>query len=137
MEPSSELGEVVRESFAAVSRGDLGSFAAHVSRQAGTHALGTDPGEWWPDRAGLLNGAAEAVAAGAAFVAGEVLAWHEGSVGWAVAPEATIRLADGGAVGFRFTGVYRREDGTWRLVQGHWSVGVPNAEAGLTGFPTA
>jgi hypothetical protein len=111
MEPSSELRDLVAASLEAISRGDLGAFADHVSRQEGTHALGTDPAEWWPDRAGLLRGATEAVGAGAAFATGEVLVWREGSVGWAVAPAATIRLPDGGEVGFRFTGVDRREEG--------------------------
>jgi hypothetical protein len=30
----------------------------------------------------------------------------------------------------RFTGDFSREDGAWRLVQGHASIGVPNEELG-------
>ena len=130
MEAAPDLRDVVVESFAAYSAGgDLTFIENHISRQPGTHALGADPSEWWADAAAILQAAAAEASAGLTFVPGEVLAWREGSVGWVVAPDARVRAPNGREVPFRYTGVYHLEEGTWRLVQGHWSIGVPNDES--------
>ena len=126
---------VVFQSFAAISTRDVAYFDHHISNQLGTHALGTDPSEWWADAAAIREGVAEA--AGLNFDPGGVQAWRKGSVGWVVTRDAWFRRPDGHEVPFRYTGVYHLEDGTWRLVQGHWSLGVPNIEAGLVGSSTA
>jgi len=60
-------------------------------------------------------------------VAGDLRCYSEGSVGW-VADRARFVLGDGSEIPFRFTAVFRREDGAWRMVQAHASLGVPNAD---------
>jgi hypothetical protein len=55
----------------------------------------------------------------------EVEAFEEGSIGWGVA-KPVIALPDGRSVSPRWSAVFRREDGTWKAVQVHASVGVPN-----------
>jgi len=42
-----------------------------------------------------------------------------------------VTFADGESAAIRVTGVVRHENGRWRLVQLHTSVGLPNAEFGL------
>jgi hypothetical protein len=40
-----------------------------------------------------------------------------------------FRLPDGKEIQARFTTVFHREHGEWRIVQHHVSIGVPNEEA--------
>jgi class 3 adenylate cyclase len=58
--------------------------------------------------------------------ADEIEAWEDGNVGWAAVKE-TITL-QGKTFTARATYVLRLERGEWKVVQGHWSVPVPNAE---------
>ena len=67
-------------------------------------------------------------AAGLQFLAGNIQAHSEGSVGW-FADQPTLKMADGSEAPARITGVFRREEGAWKLVQFHFSVGVQNEEA--------
>jgi hypothetical protein len=66
---------------------------------------------------------------------GEVLAHQQGSVGW-LADRPTFTFADGSAFRVRFTAVARLEQGVWKLVQSHTSVGVPNEDLVGTPLPT-
>jgi hypothetical protein len=56
----------------------------------------------------------------------EPYCYEEGSMGW-VADRPRAVLADGNAISTRLTGVVRQE-GQWRLVHIHISVGVPDEE---------
>jgi hypothetical protein len=51
----------------------------------------------------------------------------EGSVGWAPGRPTWI-LKDSREVPSRWTAVFRREDGEWKIVQAHTSIGVPDEE---------
>lgn len=55
-------------------------------------------------------------------------AYEEGSLGWAV-DEPRFVFPDGSRLPARLTGVLRREDGDWKVVHPHFSVGVPDEEA--------
>ena len=50
-------------------------------------------------------------------------------MGWASA-HLTITIPDGGQVHPRWSSVFHREEGEWRFVQTHASIGVPNADVG-------
>jgi hypothetical protein len=52
-------------------------------------------------------------------------AWTEQDVGWVI-DQPTIHLNNGRAVQLRVTSIFRREDGAWKLVHQHSSIGVPN-----------
>ena len=52
----------------------------------------------------------------------------ESDVGWYAARGAFV-LPGGREVGFRATGVCRREDGEWRILQSHTSIPVSKEEA--------
>jgi hypothetical protein len=100
-----------------------------ISRQQESMVLGTDPGEWLGDRDTWVAGFAEQVRAmpGVRLEPGDPVCYEEGSVGWA-ADRARFVLPDGAVVPIRLTVVARREEGEWRLVQAHFSVGVPNED---------
>jgi len=53
--------------------------------------------------------------------------YEEGSTGWVV-DQPTFRFPDGSAMRTRLTAVWRQEDGVWKLVHMHVSVGVPDDE---------
>jgi ketosteroid isomerase-like protein len=61
------------------------------------------------------------------LTAGELGAWRQGDVGW-VADQPTIKLGDAEVI-CRHTSVFVRELGHWRIVQHHFSIGVPNEDA--------
>jgi len=73
----------------------------------------------------------EAVAAGAMddvrVVADDVDIHVEGDVAWAEGHGRFMR-AGGGERSARMTWVLVREDGQWKFVQSHASIGAPNAE---------
>ena len=53
--------------------------------------------------------------------------YEEGTMGWVV-DEPTFVLPDGSSFKTRITFVMRQEGGRWKLVHGHFSVGVPDEE---------
>ena len=135
MEASPELRDLTLRIAEAVGAGDAAVLARHTSGHPGVAFLGTDPDEWWTDLAGLTRALAAQRQAGVEAVPGEPLAYREGDVGWAVDRGLRFRLGDR-EVPFRLSVVYRREDGAWKMVHFHSSVGVPNEEAVGVALPT-
>ena len=126
MEPSVELRELTKQLAQAVGAGDVAFLARHTSRQPGVAFLGTDPDEWWTDLAGLRRALEGQVAAGVEVVPGEPVAYQAG--------DRALRFRIGEREQpFRMSMVYRREEGVWRMVHFHSSLGVPNdAALGVT-----
>ena len=130
MERSDELRDLTMRFYEATTTGDLSFFDRHVSHQEGVVLVGTDPDEWW-EGFGALREAMRAQSEGMGemrIVAGELRAYREGDVGWVVDRDASFRLADGTQIPFRNTLVFRREEGEWKVVHGHSSLGVRNEE---------
>jgi len=100
-----------------------------LSHDDGALMIGTDPNEWWSGFETIRRvwGAQLAEMQGFKIVSGSLVASAEGDVGW-FADTPKLILPDGGEAPFRITGVVRRENGDWKLVQGHASFGVPNEE---------
>jgi ketosteroid isomerase-like protein len=131
MERSVELEDWLREGYASMQRGDVDAMDAVVSRTEGTVMIGTDPEEWWYGHEPILKAFKEqAEAFGGTFplTAGDPRAYVEADVGW-FTDRPSFRLPDGRMMETRLTGVVRREDGGWRWVQAHFSIGVPNQDA--------
>ena len=134
MERSDEVRDLTLRLYEAESTGDLAFIERHCSRQEGAVYVGSDPNDWWE---GLevfveaLRAESEAIAeaiGGMQIVAGQLQAYREGSVGWSVDRDALFRLPDGTEVPFRNTYVFVQEDGEWKLIHGHTSIGVSNEE---------
>jgi hypothetical protein len=131
MQRSEELRDLVLASWEAYSGGDTSFIDRYTSTQEGVRLVGSDPEEWFEGErvAEVLK---EEMEEGGVTVSpgGEVDAFVEGDVGW-VSGRPVWVLEDGTRIPTRTTAVFHREEGEWKMVQLHTSVGVPNEE--LTG----
>ncbi len=128
MEQSSELKDLMLRFYEAVSRVDVAFMERFISNQGDVLMIGTDPNEWWTDTATIIKALKAQAQAGIQGVPGDLKAYREGSVGW-VADYGKFVLPDSKEAPFRFTCVFHQEDGEWKLIQGHASIGVPNTDA--------
>lgn len=130
MNPSVELKNVMLRLYESMTAGDVSAVERLFSRQSGVLAIGTDPNEWWADYEAIVrvHKAQYQEMGGVQIRAGELNAFVEGTVGW-VADRPTIRLPNGQEMTFRETAVLHQEDGEWKIVQHHVSIGVSNVEA--------
>jgi ketosteroid isomerase-like protein len=124
MQQSNQVRDAMLRFYDRLSASDVASFDQLVSQEPATLIIGTAPGEWVTERDRLRFGFE---AEGLRIRAGEPAGYEEGSMGWVV-DEPTFFFPDGSAMKTRLTAVLRREDGTWRLVHMHVSVGVPDEE---------
>ncbi len=131
MRRSAEVRDTLLRFYEVFSAPDLEGFARIITQEADESVLviGTDPGDWAEGRQRWIA-AREALThsmEGLRLEAGEEpRGYEEGSMGWvndrprAVLPE--------GSISTRLTGVVRQEQGEWKLVHIHLSVGVPDEE---------
>jgi hypothetical protein len=93
------------------------------------------PNEWWTDLAGLRHALVGQREAGVKFIPGDPVAYQQGEVGWAIDHRMRFRVGEQEGP-FRMTVVYRQEDGIWKMVHFHSSIGVPNEDAIGVELPT-
>lgn len=124
MRESAAVKEAMLRFYDRLSAGDVASFEELVSASPATVVVGTAPGEIVAERERLRYGFE---AEGLGMTATGLRAYEEGSVGWAL-DEPTFTFPDGSAMKTRLTAVLRREDGRWKMVHMHVSVGVPDEE---------
>ena len=122
------------EQFYDVMRGS-GSAAELFSAEV-TVAVGTDDEEWDTDHAGAVAGfhAQNRESGPLKVQAGSLRGYSDGGFGW-FEDRALVTFANGESAPLRVTGVVRFENRRWRVVQVHASIGLPNAELGLTTNP--
>jgi hypothetical protein len=123
MQQSGDVREAMLRFCDRLSAGDVASFDELVSREAAL-IIGTAPGEWVDDRDRMKFGFE---AEGVRLEPDDPLGYEEGSMGWVV-DQPTFVFPDGSAIQTRLTAVMRQEDGRWKLVHAHFSVGVPDEE---------
>lgn len=129
MKKSDELRTLTLESYNAFEKGDYTFFERHTSKEDGVLAIGSDPEEWWAgyDTITRVFKAQMQEMGGFVLADADPQAFSEGSVGW-VADYPKMRLPDGTEIPFRITAVYQKENGAWKMVQWHGSIGMPNEE---------
>ena len=138
MQKSEELKALCVQIYEAMTQNNVDFILNHFSQQEGVLAIGTDPEEWWSDWSTInhvFKLQLEAMV-GMTVVDYAPQAYSEGNVGW-IADRATFSLPNGFAIPLRLTAVFHREQGEWRAVQWHASVGVANEEAVGIDLPTA
>ena len=136
MQPSSELRDLMIRYWEAFTRGDAEFVNAHLSPDPGTLGIGTDPDEWYEgvEVRRVFTEQLKAVG-GVSITPGDMRAYQEGPIGW-IADRPTFTFPGGLSFSLRFTAVAHREDGEWKLVQAHTSVGVPNEQVVGQDLPT-
>jgi hypothetical protein len=127
MKESPAVKDALRRFYDRFSRGDVAAFERGLSREPGSMVIGTAPAEWYEGRDIWVAAYAEQIAAipGIRVESGDPRGWDDDAVGW-VADRPTFVLPDGTAIPARLTMVFRQEEGEWRPVQAHFSLGVPD-----------
>jgi hypothetical protein len=122
---SREVREALLRFYERLSAGDVSSFEELVSSEDATLIIGTAPGEFVRKRERLRFGFE---VEGLRLDPGDnPVGYEEGSLGWAI-DEPTMRFPDGSSIKTRLTALMHKEDGRWKLLHGHYSVGVPDEE---------
>ena len=130
LEPSDELRDLTLRLYEAEATGDISFIERHFSRQQGAVYIGSDPNEWWEGFEAFVEAmrAQSEAMGGMQIVSGQLQAYREGSGGWSIDRDALFRLPEGTEIPFRNTCVFHQEDGEWKLIHGHTSIGVRNEE---------
>ncbi len=126
-ERSPEIEQVLRDNVDAMVRADVEGIGRRVSRDACVVSIGSDGSEWAEGYDEIMRLFADSTPDGEFGVTvglDDVKGFREGSVGWG-AGRGYFEI-DGQRVPVRFTFVVHEEDGEWKGVQGHASIGVPN-----------
>ncbi|MEW6582251.1 MAG: nuclear transport factor 2 family protein [Actinomycetota bacterium] len=124
MQASVEVRDAVARFYERLSAGDVEGTAATICGDESVFVIGTQ--RIGGGRAEWLESVRENARFGVVFEAGDIRAWADGGMGWAV-DEPAIVLPDGLRVRTRMTAVLRREDdGVFRLLHQHYSLAVPD-----------
>jgi class 3 adenylate cyclase len=130
MERSEEIRRVMERFLIALRDGDVEPYMSRMSAHPGLVVIGTDDEEWTTaEMLPVLRRQVEETG-GLPIAWDEIEAWEEGSVGW-----VTMRLVgrpldgDGPSREIRGSWILHLEHGEWKIVQSHWSHGVPNIES--------
>jgi hypothetical protein len=107
-----------------LSAGDVASFDELVSQEPAALIIGTAPGEWVTERVRMRFGFETE---GLRLEAKDPLAYEDASLGWVV-DQPAFGLPDGSVMQSRLTAVMHKEEGRWKLVHMHLSVGVPDEQ---------
>ncbi len=128
-ERSPEIEQVLRDTLDAMVRSDVDEIGRRTSRDAGVLSIGSDASEWAEGYDEIMRLFRESTPEGELRVRvglDDVKGFREGSVGWA-AGHGYFEM-DGRRVPVRLTAVLHQEDGDWKAVQSHASIGVPNEQ---------
>lgn len=127
MQRSPELEKRAHEMIDAMQASDLATVERTLSRADGSVLIGSDPGEYTRDideMLRIMRDSAPDQGYRITVTVDDLRGYQEGDVGWIDGTGHFER--DGQSVDVRMTGVAHREDGEWRFVQTHASIGVPD-----------
>lgn len=128
-ERSPEIEQVLRDTLDAMVHSDVDEIGRRTSRDACVLSIGSDASEWAEGYDEIMRLFRESTPEGELGVRvglNDVKGFFEGSVGWA-AGNGYFEIG-GGRVPVRLTAVLHKEDGDWKAVQSHASIGVPNEQ---------
>ena len=128
MQPAPELCALLERYYESSAQGDTSFLDQLIARDPGALVIGTDATEWWRggDRIYEIWSAAWRGRGGLPVEGSQPQAFRYADVGW-LDDRALWRLPDGRTIPFRLTAVFHRDGQEWRLIQAHFSIGVPNA----------
>jgi uncharacterized protein (TIGR02246 family) len=125
-EAREEVRAALGEMLDALNAGDGGRLRSMLSERPEAIHIGTDAGEWWTSKE-IVDAVAAAGGDDVQVVADDIDVHVLGDVAWADG-RGRFTNPGGGERPVRMTGVLVREDGRWRVVQSHASIGVPNSD---------
>ena len=131
MDPSASVRDGILRFYERFSAGDPAGFAEAIAQTEGVSVIGTGPGEGHDDRDDWIATYEQMMAgemAGTRLEGADPRAYEEGGLGWGV-DEPQFVFPDGSRLPTRLTAVLRQEDGDWKVVHLHFSVGVPDEQA--------
>jgi hypothetical protein len=136
MTPSPEVRDLISSAYEVLTTGE-GHPEELFADEEGVLAIGSDPEEWWngSERIAAAFRAQGEALRGSRVENSDPIAYAEGDVGW-VSDRPTMVMPDGTPVSFRITATAVRTGGTWRFVQWHGSVPVPNEDVVGSDLPT-
>jgi hypothetical protein len=131
METSTELRELTLSLYKSQEKGDSSYIERLMTRQNGSLIIGSDPDEWWTGYENIVKElrSQDGIFVGSSLT-GDPQAYVRGDVGW-VADHLEIVFSDGTEIFARSTMVFEKEAGEWKIVLWHFSVGIPNVDAGF------
>jgi ketosteroid isomerase-like protein len=129
MQHSQELIDWLAEFYRAANAADLDTLSRMMSESDGIVVIGTDPREWWegPDKLRSMFAIQMQEMGSLPLTVGSPVAYVEGDMGW-IADRPTLTFPDA-SMEARLSVVVHKEDGEWKMVHGHFSLGVANEEA--------
>ena len=122
-----EIRAVLDQLLEALGAGDAEQMRLMFSERPDAVHIGTDAEEWWTSKQIVDAMAAVGGADEIQLIADDIGIHVYGDVAWAEG-HGRFSVAGGGERLFRMTTVLVREDGQWKVVQSHASIGVPNAD---------
>ncbi len=122
MEESPDVADALATFFAKNVSGDLATYDEVVSSEGAVLAIGSTAREWFAGQEAVRGAYG---LEGFLIELGEVDAWENGETGWAVA-KPVFSVPGGPSLRLRFTAVFVREDGRWKLIHLHGSYPVPD-----------
>jgi len=127
MQPSPALRELFERSMRETAARNVQAVLDMCSHDPDAVFIGTAPNEWLQGLAALEPVMRASMEAGSGMAPRDtqIVAYEEGPVGW-IASQSRISLPNGSAITIRATTVCHQEDGQWRAVHTHQSVGVPD-----------
>lgn len=131
MQVSAELTNLYLRLLDAYNTGDVDFMDRYTAHQDGMLVIGTDPAEWWNSHGEFLEAMSvhlkEYREAGLKAMPSNPQAFVDGRVGW-LADRTLWQMPDGSIMESRVTAVARWQDGEWKFVQQHFSLGIRNDE---------
>jgi hypothetical protein len=122
--PSPEVKDTVLRFYQKMRAADMSGFDEFISIDPSLTVVGS-AGEWFTQRE-RLRGVFRLKNAGLEKGTNPV-AYENGGIGWFVDQPDWV-FPDGSRIHTRFTAILRREQGAWKFVHWHLSVGVPDDE---------
>jgi hypothetical protein len=130
MQASTAVCDGLRTFYERFSAHDPDGFGDIIATGPGVSVIGSAPGEGHDTREAWVSTYAKFIPELGMRLEGGASprGWEEGTVGFVI-DEPRFVMPDGSYLPTRLTGVLHLEDGRWKVVHLHFSVGVPDEDA--------